>query len=262
MSLATLLLPTPQLATVVWEPIPTTPHPAGPVAQTPLMGTKWWHCSPDQELALTRSGDEKTAVTSEEPPHQRWGDEKPLAKYLMKCHWEAFEKDSDLVWRIRWAYFRAHCPKFNCKVSHELSHTFQEMADYAGLLDSHIHKVQDTWMGQKELHATNGVAKSSSKDICYFQVVSPRESPKIMGLKGIHSPETLKRWAVVNHLRTSHYHLGLICGQCLKYFTTNSNTMWHHSQGCPSACTHNDDSNDDDHEEESDGGDDNNLAFT
>ena len=58
---------------------------------------------------------------------------------------------------------------------------------------------------------------------------------KIMGLKGIHSPKALKWWTgqsfcpwhgkegqnkgtVVNHLRTSHYCLGLICGQCLQYF--------------------------------------------
>ena len=75
------------------------------------------------------------------------------------------------------------------------------------------------------------------------------ESPKIMGLKGIHFPEALRchgslsfcPWCwkegqnegtVVNHLCTSHYCLGLICNRCLLFFTTNSNVMPCHAQGC------------------------------
>ena len=102
-----------------------------------------------------------------------------------------------------------------------------------------------------------------------------------MGLKGIPSPKALEWWAgllfcpwcgkegqnegtVVNHLRTSHYHLGLICGWCLKYFMTSSNTMWCHSQGCLSAHIHGG-GNNNDHEEESDDGngkDDNDFTLT
>ena len=48
------------------------------------------------------------------------------------------------------------------------------------------------WTGQKDFWATYWVAKSSPRDICFFWVVSLTESPKIMGLKGIHSPEALK----------------------------------------------------------------------
>ena len=91
--------------------------------------------------------------------------------------------------------------------------------------------------------------QSSSKDIHFFWVVPPTESPKIMGLRAIHSPEAL-RWQgglsfclwcgkdgqnegmVVNHLQTRHYHLDFICGQCLEYFTTSANAMHHHSQLC------------------------------
>ena len=103
-----------------------------------------------------------------------------------------------------------------------------------------------------------------------------------MVLKGIHSPEALKRWVglsfypwcgkegqnegmVVNHLRTSHYYLGLICGWCLEYFTTGSDTMCCHAQRCLSSCACGDDDNDDDHEEESDAGngkDNNDFTFT
>ena len=46
----------------------------------------------------------------------------------------------------------------------------------------------------------------------------------------------------------SHYHLGLICGWCLEYFTTSANTMCHHSQLCKLALA----SIDNDQEEKSD----------
>ena len=95
------------------------------------------------------------------------------------------------------------------------------------------------------------MARGSAKDLHYFWVVSPLESPKIMGLKGIHSPEALKHQAsllfcpwcgkegknectVVNHLHTSHDHLRLICKRCLLYFMTTSDIMQHHEQGCQS----------------------------
>ena len=85
--------------------------------------------------------------------------------------------------------------------------------------------------------------------------MSSTETPKIIGLRGIHSPEALKHqtglsfcpWCgkegqnegtVVNHLCTRHYHLGLICERCLLYFMTSLDTMQHHAQGCQSTCGH------------------------
>ena len=96
-----------------------------------------------------------------------------------------------------------------------------------GLLNAEIHLVQDPQLGKKELWAANHAAISSSKENCYFQVVSPMESPKIMGLKGIYFPEALRchsslsfcPWCqkegknegtVVNPLHTHHYCQGLI----------------------------------------------------
>ena len=38
----------------------------------------------------------------------------------------------------------------------------------------------------------NCVVRGSAKDLHYFWVMLLTESPKIMGLKGIHSPEALK----------------------------------------------------------------------
>ena len=109
------------------------------------------------------------------------------------------------------------------------------MVDVVSLLNMEIYLVQDLWPGKKELHAANCAAISSAKEICYFWMVSPMESPKIMGLKGIHhtslsfypwcGKEGQKEGTVVNHLHTGHYHLGLICKRCLLFFTSNSNTM-------------------------------------
>ena len=62
----------------------------------------------------------------------------------------------------------------------------------AGLLDTEIHRVQHQWQGKKVLHVANCVVKGYAKDLHYFWVVSPTEPPKIMCLKGIHSPEALK----------------------------------------------------------------------
>ena len=110
------------------------------------------------------------------------------------------------------------------------------------LMDSEIHEVVEVWTGWKDLWATHHTVKGSPKCIHCFWVVPPTKLPKIMGLKGIHSPEVLCQhvglsfcpWCgkegqnegtVVNHLQTSHYHLGLVCSQCLKY-----NQCWQHWQ--------------------------------
>ena len=102
-------------------------------------------------------------------------------------------KDSDLVQQARKAYFRTNHPDFNHKVSCNLSQTLWEMADFTGLLKSDIYEVQETWTGQKDLHATNHTAKASQKNIQFFHLVTPTESPSIMGLEGIHSLEALCR---------------------------------------------------------------------
>ena len=77
----------------------------------------------------------------------------------------------------------------------------------------------------------------------------PTKSPKIIGLREIHSPKALWQWGglsfclwcgkegqkegmVVNHLQTSHYHLGLVYSCCMEYFTMSTNAMCQHSQLC------------------------------
>ena len=87
-----------------------------------------------------------------------------------------------------------HHPDYDHKGSLDFSYTFKEMAISTGLMGSDVHEVQEAWTGQKDLWVTHYLAKSSPKDIHFFWVVPPYELLKIMGLRGIHSPEALRCW--------------------------------------------------------------------
>ena len=169
-------------------------------------------------------------------------------------HHKAFSNDSDLVQHIRQTYFIAYPPTFYKEVIYELANVFREMAEMASLLGTKVHPVQDQWRGRKELCCANYVVRWSTRDLQYFRVVAPIESPKIMGLWGIHSPKVLKHLAglsfwlwcrkegknkgtIINLLHTCHYCLGLVCERCLSYFMTMLDQMQHHSQGCEFTCS-------------------------
>ena len=115
-----------------------------------------------------------------------------MAEHLKGTCWEAFCKDSDLVQSIRQTYFRAHLPVFHKEVTHNLASIFGDMTKMIDLTGTKIHPVQDQWQGKKELHMASHAVKESAKNLHYFWVVLPVESPKIISLKGIHSPEALK----------------------------------------------------------------------
>ena len=85
-------------------------------------------------------------------------------------------------------------------------------------------------------------------------MVPTMESPEVMGLMGIHDPDALWHYAgytycpwcgkegqnegtVVNHLRTTHYRLGLVCNQCFGCPTVMSDSLcWHGLQNCQWYC--------------------------
>ena len=94
--------------------------------------------------------------------------------------------------KARWAYYNTCHSNFKQEGLHDLSSTFQEMASSTNLLGTEIHEVQESWGSQNDLQTTYQAAKSSPRDIHFFIVVSPTESPKIMGLMGIHSPKALR----------------------------------------------------------------------
>ena len=106
------------------------------------------------------------------------------------------------------------------------------MIKFANLLGSDIHKIQEAWTGQEDLQYANDVLKTSPKGLWFFCPISSSESPKVMGLKGIHHMDALHCFAgltfcpwcakegqnkgtMINHLQTMHYKLGLVCNQCL-----------------------------------------------
>ena len=82
-------------------------------------------------------------------------------------------------------------------------------------------------MGPDELKQANCALRSLPKGLKFLHVVPPSESPKVMGLVGIHDPDTLCHFSgithcpwcgkegqnegtMVNHLQTVHYRLGLV----------------------------------------------------
>ena len=223
----------PQPATAIGKPTPVTLPLTMSQTPAPPTGTKWWCHSSDQETTFPRSGEEEAAVLDVKA--ERWEasgktpERKPLGG-LFQGLWDCQGSQK--------SYHPSHKGMFAQEGSYDLMSVFQEMATSAGLLDSEVHKVQDEWTGQKDLWAAHQVVKSSPKDIHYFWLVPPTESPKIMGLKGIHSPEALKWQAgllllkdrqnegmVVNDLHTVHYHLDLICTLCQDVFTTGVDTV-------------------------------------
>ena len=120
-----------------------------------------------------------------------------------------------------------------------------------------------------EAQAANHAIKASQRDIQFFHLVTPTELANIMGLREIHSPEALHQWGghsfypwcrkegqnedmVVNHLRTVHYYLGLVCALCMNFFATSMDTIQWHVHVCKSMAAKDKDLKE---EEESENGD-------
>ena len=86
-----------------------------------------------------------------------------------------------MVKAARWAYQKVHHANFVQEGVYNLS-VFHQMVTSTDLLGTEVHEVQESWGGQKDLRATNKVARASPKDIHFFQIVASLESLKIMGL--------------------------------------------------------------------------------
>ena len=129
----------------------------------------------------------------------------------------------------------------------DLSDIFRELAQGAGLLGKFIHEIQVSWNGAEELKHANYILRSLPKELKFLRAVTAKESPKIMGLKGIHDSNALRHFAsytycpwcgkdkqnegtVINHLRTVHYKLGLVCNQCFGCPMVMSDALCQH--GC------------------------------
>ena len=110
----------------------------------------------------------------------------PLHKALTWSHLEAFSQDSSLVREMRDEYFRRHCPNLNTEDTHDLWDVFQHMARSNELLGSAIYEIKEVWKGLVGLWQANYTLKTLPKGLKFLSVVPPSESPKVMGLIGIH----------------------------------------------------------------------------
>ena len=75
--------------------------------------------------------------------------------------------------------------------THDLSEVFRHKAESANLLGSAIYEIQGVWKGPDELQQANYALRSLPKGHKFLQVVTPSESPKFMGLVGIHHLDAL-----------------------------------------------------------------------
>ena len=145
----------------------------------------------------------------------------------------------------RLLFFSKHSYNFNEDGNCDLSRIFKKLAKTANLLGTNIYEIQASWTGPEELKQANYTLQSLPKDLKFFRVVPTLESPKVMGLMGIHDPDTLRHFAsltycpwcgkegqnegtVVNHLRTTHYRLGLVCDKCYGCPTITSDILHCH----------------------------------
>ena len=176
--------------------------------------------------------DESSPMASQEgPSSSKRGKTADWSSSIKPSHIDAFSQDSSPMKEARSCYFATHPWDWVHSNTEDLSDIFRELAQGTGLLGESIHEIQRSWDGPEELKHTNYVLWSLPKRLRFLRVVSAKESPKVMGLKGIHDPNTLWHFAsytycpwcgkdrqnegtIINHLRMVHYRLGLICNQC------------------------------------------------
>ena len=148
---------------------------------------------------------------------------------------------------MREEYFQLHHPNFNHENTHDFSEVFQHMTKTAALFGSAIFKIKEAWLGQDELQQATYSLMTLWKGLKFFRAVSPSESPKVMGLMGIHDPDVLCNFngvthcswcgkvgqnegTSVKHLRMVHYKLGFVCNKCFSCPSITSEAIHHHRQ--------------------------------
>ena len=166
---------------------------------------------------------------------------------LKPSHAEAFLQDSSIIKEARSHFFSNHLYDWVHKGTSDLSDVFTELAKSAGLLGEAIYKIQLSWTRPEELKQANYALWSLSKGLRFLRAVPTLESPKVMGLMGIHDPDAQWHYAgytycpwcekegqnegtLVNHLRTTHYRLGLVSNWCFGCPLVMSDSLCQH--GC------------------------------
>ena len=189
-------------------------------------------------------------ATAGGPPSSKRWEVPPWFRTLKPSCAKPFSWDCDLVREVRREIFSKHSYNFTTDGTGNLSKIFQQMAMSAGLLGTSIHEIQVSWAGPKELKQANYALWSLPKGVKFLCAVPLSESPKVMGLVGIHDldafchfsgitycpwcrKEGQNKGTMVNHLQTIHYRLGLVCNRCHDCQSTMSDTLCCHGwQDC------------------------------
>ena len=197
------------------------------------------------QLACPSPSGITSKVTPRETPHSKQKKEMPFHKPVPRSHQKVFSRDSRLVQKAREDYYQENCLHFNSETSCIMVDIFWSMIKSASPLCSEIYEIQESWTGQCELQYTNYTLNSLLKGLKFFCPVSPSESPKAMGLTGIHHPDPLHHFngvihcpwcrkegqnegTIINHLQMTHYKLGLVCEKCFHCSLVTSEAIWHH----------------------------------
>ena len=210
------------------SPMEEQPAPAAPPAPVPKQfpRPKRWHPSPDP-VDSKPPGGTMPRTAPKEPPSSKRQEVLPWNRVLKWSHLEAFTWDSVLVKEAREEYFLKHSYNFIMEGACNLSEIFRQMAKSTKLLGTSIYEIQAAWTGPDELKQANYALRSLPKGLKFLHVVPPSESPKVMGLVGIHDldahhcfngmthcpwcgKEGQNKGTVVNHIWTVHYRLGLV----------------------------------------------------
>ena len=226
-----------------------------PAATSPMPAPKWspwpkrWLPLPEPQGSMST---DKTAprAMQEGPSSPKRQDTPAWFTSLKPSHVEAFLWDSSIVKEARSCFFSNHSYDFVNDGTSDLSDVFKELAKSTSLLGEAIYEIQLSWTGPEELKQANYALRSLPKGLRFLRAVPALESPKVMGLMGIHDPIALWHYAgytycpwyrkegqnegtVVNHLKTTHYRLGLVCDQCFGCPSVTSDSLcWHGCQDC------------------------------
>ena len=192
--------------------------------------------------------DETSPKATQEGPSSSKRREIPIwfASLKPSCA-EAFSRDSNIMKEARSHFFSNHSCNWATDSTNDLSNVFKELAESASLLGEAIYEIQLSWTRPEELKQANYALQSLPKGLRFLRAVPATESPKVMALMGIHYPDALQCYTgytycpwcgkkgqnegtVVNHLRTTHYRLGLVCDQCFGCPTVMLDSLCQH--GC------------------------------
>ena len=157
---------------------------------------KRWHSSTDAQGDMSIDKDSPLA-SQEGMLSSKRGKMVDWSSSLKPSCMDAFSWDSGPMKEARSCYFATHPWDWAHSNTDDLSDIFRELAQGAGLLGESIHEIQQSWDGPEELKHANYVLWSLPKGLKFLRVASAKESPKVMGLKGIHDPDAL--WCFVSY---------------------------------------------------------------